>query len=95
MASQESAKEVWRECHALDVQTDKPLLTDCAETAWEQRFIPLLVFLLLGLVGLTKSYDLLNKPVCLKASPFTSILLGAAFTVNVLQVVAIFGMMTL
>ena len=58
-------------------------------------FVPLLVLLLLGLVGLTKSYDLLNKPVILKASPLTSALLGAGFTVNVLQMVAIFGMMTL
>ena len=67
------------------------LCRDCVGGA----FIPLVVLLLLALVGLTKSYDLLNQPVRLKASPFISILLGAAFTVNVLQVVAIFGMMTL
>ena len=67
------------------------LCRDCLGGA----FVPLLILLLLGLLGLTKSYYLLNKPVGLKFTAFTSILLSAAFTANVLQVVAIFGMMTL
>ena len=64
---------------------------DCSGGA----FIPFLVAIPLGLAGLTQAYYILNKPVSARTSPFTAVLLSAAFTVIVLQVVAIFGMMTL
>ena len=58
-------------------------------------FVPVLVVVPLGLAALVGAYYLLNNPVTTRASPFVAVLLSASFAVNILQVVAIFGMMTL
>ena len=58
-------------------------------------FVPVLVVVPLGLAALVGAYYLLNNPVTTRASPFVAVLLSAGFAVNILQVVAIFGMMTL
>ena len=55
----------------------------------------MLVVVPLGLAALVGAYYLVNRPVTASASPFVVVLLSAGFAVNILQVVAIFGMMTL
>ena len=67
------------------------LCRDCQPGA----FLPVLVSIPLGLAALCGAYFLLNKPVTTSASPFVAMLISASFAVNILQVVAIFGMMTL